>query len=201
MNLHATVVSVAFVAAASVIPSNTLACEQCDGKKQRGQWSASSTQVIEASPEQVMAVITDFRQWPEWTAWSHERDPEGEWSFEGDPGTVGHSMSWDGKELGRGHMELTELRFDGLDFDLYFGRSKKVNEGSFYLQETDAGTQVTWVTTGPLGLMGRLFRGTIEEAVAADFDQGLASLEQRVEAAVAVETASEPEPEELIPAM
>jgi len=194
VSLHHTLVAVLVVTAAASVPSAVLACDECEGKKNKSQWQAVSTQVIQASPEQVMAVITDFNQWPEWTAWSYERDPDGEWSFEGQPGTVGYGMTWDGKELGKGSMELTEIRSDGLDFDLFFGRSKKANKGSFSLAEADDGTVVTWTSSGPLGLVGRLFRRSIEEAVSADFAVGLTSLEERVEASVAVD-----EPQEMIP--
>lgn len=189
MSIHSKLFAVAAIAAASSVPSAALACDQCEGKKQRGQWQAVSTQVIQASPEQVMAVIGDFHQWPEWTAWSHARDPEAEWTFDGQPGQVGHSMVWEGKELGKGRMELTELRGDGLEFDLWFGRSKKANQGDFTLLDTDEGTVVTWTTQGSLGLLARPFRGSIERAVNADFAQGLAALEERVEASAMADDA------------
>ena len=56
--------------------------------------SVERTRTIAAPPFILQATLEDLSTWPEWSAWSLERDPEAKFTFEGDPGE-GMLWTWD----------------------------------------------------------------------------------------------------------
>jgi Polyketide cyclase / dehydrase and lipid transport len=152
-------------------------------------WMADQSKAMAASPEIVLATAADLTTWKEWTAWSAKADPEAKWTYTGEANTVGHGMSWDGPELGQGTMTITEVSDQGYKFDLLFGKSKKVNKGRITVKPTDKGSDVQWVTAGPMGPLGRLFfKRKVSKMLGADFETGLSNLKPLVEAEQAAAT-------------
>lgn len=148
--------------------------------KKKGAWVASQTAQMDAIPAVIFRFTGDLARWNDWTAWSKERDPSGQWTYEGAAGTVGHAMSWDGPELGQGRLVLTKVEGNTIHYDLFFGKSKTANKG--YITVGGEGpASVTWYTEGQLSGFARLFRKKIEEAVNKDFQDGLAKLKPLAE--------------------
>lgn len=147
--------------------------------KKKGHWVAQSVTTIDATPAQVMTLVADLQQWKDWTAWSADRDPQATWQYTGSPGTVGHQMTWDGPELGQGRLVLTRVEANHLEYDFFFGKSKKANFGSITLSGAAEGpTTVTWYDDGK----ARLFKKKIGEMVTQDLVVGLGKLKPRGEA-------------------
>lgn len=143
----------------------------------------TKTQAIGASPEQCMAVATDFDGWKNWTAWTAERDPEAVWSYKNVEGMVGDEMTWDGPELDSGRTVITGYTAPAgdvagvMDFTTYFGKKQTPSLGRITCAPgADGGTQASWEFQLKAGLMTRLFRGSIEKAIGGDFEVGLAGL-------------------------
>ena len=156
-----------------------------DGSSKKGYWVADQSIEIAASPAQIFAYTSNLPNWDKWTAWNKEKDPTGQWTYSGTPGTVGHDMAWDGPELGKGRLVLTKVEGSNIGFDLYFGKSKKANKGEIILTG-EGPTTVRWTTEGKLGLIGRMMKGKIETAVNKDFSDGLAKLKKLAEHDAAV---------------
>jgi len=152
-------------------------------EKKGGLWQVERSVNIEAPASTVEHYLSDLSTWSSWTAWNDERDPECTWDFDGEAGTVGHSMHWQGPEMGEGWLTLTQVEEGEIRYDLWFRKKKGTSsKGRLVLTETDGTTEVSWSNVGTMGLVGRLFIGAIEEGVSADFDQGLQGVKVAAEA-------------------
>lgn len=145
------------------------------------EWHIEETIVIEAAPKHVYPAVVDLTTWKQWTAWNEERDPEGQWTYEGEAGKVGHAMTWDGPELGKGRLVLTEVKpNEGIRYDLFFNDSPENSLGRISLEAKGDGTLVTWtddlVMESPFM---RIVGPTIQEMVSEDFAKGLENLKKR----------------------
>lgn len=154
--------------------------------EKKGYWVASETIQINATAEQVFRYTGNLPNWQQWTAWNDQKDPTGVWAYKGDPGTVGHEMSWDGPVLGQGRMVFTKVEGSTVHYDLFFGKSKTANGGYIAIAGADP-VSVTWYTDGKLKGMTRLFKKKIEAGVGKDFEDGLAKLKPLVEAVAVAE--------------
>jgi hypothetical protein len=148
--------------------------------------------VIAAEPAAVHASLADLRTWPEWSAWTKERDPSATWEFSGADRGVGAVWSWKGADDGLGVGRLEIIRSDpqtGIAYDLVFDENGMQAPGEVVLVSMDGQTQVTWVYEGELGPkpMGGLLKlfmgGMIGDMIGADFEAGLQGLKQRSEGA------------------
>lgn len=181
MNLRSTLFLLAGLSLAPVALAGDAGSPQAAAApaKKKGHWVAQSVTTIDASPEQVMRLVADLQQWKDWTAWSADRDPTGKWEYTGSPGTVGHQMSWDGPELGSGRLVFTKVEGNLIEYDFFFGKSKKANFGRITLAGEAAGpTTVTWYDDGK----ARLFKGKISAMVTNDLVVGLGKLKVKSEA-------------------
>jgi hypothetical protein len=156
----------------------------------------TKTQAMSATPEQCLAVATDFDGWKNWTAWTAERDPEAEWTYTNVDGMVGDEMTWNGPELDSGRTVITgytaasEGAAGVMDFTTYFGKKQTPSMGRITCAPgADGGTQATWEFQMKAGLMTRMFRGSIEKAIGGDFVVGLAGLTEVAESLKAPEPA------------
>jgi len=145
-----------------------------------GDWRVSRSQTIQADRILVHSYVSDLHTWPDWTAWSRERDPECKWTFEGPPMGKGASYSWDGPTLGAGRLEITESTLaEGITFDLYFEDATEPTRGAIEYEDSDEGLRVTWRFWGnETGSIGHWMALVIEYLAAPDFEKGLEGLKK-----------------------
>jgi hypothetical protein len=148
-------------------------------------FSLSRSTRVQAAPATIHALLDDFHQWQRWSPWEG-LDPELKRDYSGPDHGVGSTYHWSGnKKAGEGEMRMTESSPSGVAVDLEFLKPfKATNVTRFDLTPADGATDVTWTMTGTrsavMGLMGKLF---FDQAIAKDFDQGLASLKREAEKA------------------
>ncbi len=150
---------------------------------------------VEASPAQVFPHVHDLRLFVEWSPWTG-LDPAQTSEFS-DPSTgVGAWYSWSGNdEVGVGKMTITEVEppakvVQELAFVAPWESTGMV---SFLLEPAGEGTVVTWTFDEEAGLMMKvmgLFM-SMDEMLGGEYEKGLASLKQTVEAAAAEQRAAE----------
>ena len=149
-----------------------------------GQARVERTALVAAPPFAVQAVVEDLSTWPEWSAWNEARDPQAEWSFEGEPG-AGMRWSWQSEgPLGTGSLTVTGSTAERVDFQLRFEDSSGLMAAShsMVLTPTEEGTQVTWAmdhTFDPLLLRWIVQLGVFDAMLGADYEAGLAGLGER----------------------
>lgn len=142
----------------------------------RVQRSAS----IKAPPEKVLALLSDFHQWPSWSPWE-KLDPAMSRSYSGAASDVGAVYAWKGNDkVGSGRMEIVELARPtklviALDFVAPF---QSHNRTEFVLVPQGDSTNVTWIMSGPANLMTKMMGlvTSMDTMIGKDFEAGLANL-------------------------
>ncbi|AOP33099.1 polyketide cyclase [Leptospira tipperaryensis] len=105
---------------------------------------------IQAPPEKVFPLISDFHTWAQWSPWE-KIDPSMKKTYSGPTNGVGTTYEWEGnKDIGKGRMEITEANSPSkiiikLDFLAPF---EAHNMAEFTLAKNGDTTQVTWVMYG-----------------------------------------------------
>ncbi|MBB2493582.1 SRPBCC family protein [Aquipseudomonas ullengensis] len=157
--------------------------------RQPDEFRVERSTLIQAPVERVFAQVEDFHQWHQWSPWAR-RDPAMQVSYEGAAKGVGAVYRWSGnRQVGKGSCAISESRANEwvrmqLEFLEPFQAS---NVAEFHFQPEAGGTRVSWSMSGRNTFiskaMGLLF--SMDKMVGGDFEQGLASLKARAEAAPA----------------
>lgn len=167
------------------------------------EYRVESSVVIAAEKEQVYAVVADLKNWPEWTTWSREFDPQCQWTFEGAESGAGAVMRWEGdpERLRTGEMRLTDASPErGLEYELVFSDRNFQTRGSLAFSPDPGGVRVTWSNEGalgskPIGGWVKVMIGSIiARTMAGDFKTSLDRLKQRVEGAAGQPAPPSPAP-------
>lgn len=144
-------------------------------------WRVEKAAVINAKPETLHAFVDDFeRGWTRWSVW-HAMDPKGVWSYAGTPGTVGHTMSWQGPEVGTGKLTLTKIEPLEVAYDGAI-ESNDVNDKGTLTFTPDptpgsTATKVVWIDEGDAPpVVGGLFKGMLEAMLGDQFQKNLDAL-------------------------
>lgn len=144
-----------------------------------GDWTVTRSRVMSGDRALVHSYVADLHTWPEWTAWTADRDPECKWTYSGAPAGKGASYSWDGPKLGQGRLEITEASLaGGIEYALSFGGDDEPDHGSISYRDTDAGLEVTWKMWGrEQGSVGHWMSLLVDRFVGPDFEKSLAGLQ------------------------
>jgi len=141
--------------------------------------------VIDAPPETLEAMVSDFHQWGRWSPYE-TMDPGMKRTYGGPASGVGSTYAWVGNDkVGTGSMEIQKV-VPGREvvFGLHFVKPFKAdNTGRFTFEPRGAGTRVTWSMAGQnpyiAKLMGLVFN--MDKLVGKDFETGLANMKKAAE--------------------
>jgi hypothetical protein len=153
-------------------------------------FSVQRSITINASPERIYPLISDFKAWATWSPWE-KKDPNLKRSFSGPESGVGAAYAWVGdKNVGEGRMEIVEASAPGkirlkLDFIKPF---EAHNDVVFILQPQSAATQgaatdVSWTMTGSAPFFAKIIHVffNMDRMVGGDFEAGLKALKAQAE--------------------
>jgi hypothetical protein len=141
---------------------------------------------INAAPEKIAALITDFHKWRLWSPWE-KKDPNLKRTYSGKDSGVGAVYAWEGnKNVGSGRMEILEasprrIRIQ-LDFITPF---KASNMAEFDLTPQGGTTDVNWVLTAENVFIGKVMSIFLDfdKLIGKDFESGLAEMKATAERA------------------
>ena len=141
--------------------------------------------VIKAAPQQVFALIEDFRQWHRWSPWER-LDPSMNKTLSGAASGTGSIYEWDGnRKAGAGRMEIvSSTRYSAVDIQLIFRRPFQAqNRTLFTLAPQKDGTYVTWEMSGTNSLIPKIMGMVmnIDKLVGRNFERGLVALRTEAE--------------------
>lgn len=135
---------------------------------------------VDASPEAVFPLISDFRKWREWSPYE-DKDPELKRTFSGAEAGTGAVYQWDGnKNVGTGRMEITDAAPGKVIIKLDFMKPFEAhNVARFTMEPRGGSSRVTWEMTGPSPFMSKVMQVfmNFDKMIGTDFEKGLASLE------------------------
>jgi carbon monoxide dehydrogenase subunit G len=148
-------------------------------------FSMSRSITVAVPQDQVFALINDLKSFNAWNPWA-VKEPEAKITYErSDTAGVGAAYTWKGKKTGSGRMEWIEaappsLLAAKLEFKAPMATTNRVE---FKLAPQAAGTQVTWVMSGPMPFVSKLMSvfASIDKMVGPDFEAGLANLKALAE--------------------
>jgi DoxX-like protein/polyketide cyclase/dehydrase/lipid transport protein len=147
---------------------------------------------IQAPPEQIAALIDDFRAWRSWSPYE-QLDPGMTRSYSGPARGKGASYEWSSKgKAGVGRMEITGTSASKITIQLDFIKPFEGHPtAEFILLASGDTTQVTWAMHGPQALFCKLMSifFNMDKMVGKDFESGLAKMKAVAERHVAVLTA------------
>ncbi|MBL0309427.1 MAG: SRPBCC family protein [Bacteroidetes bacterium] len=147
-------------------------------------YEVSKTIEINKPASVVYSQIADFSKWNGWDPWK-EMDPSSVGKIEGDPGTIGHRMTWKGDKTGEGTMSIAYLQTNSsVNLDMEFLKPMRASAKSMWIIDEDKGvSKVTWSTRGGLKFpIGRLFGLTVDKILGGDQEHGLENLKKVCEA-------------------
>lgn len=118
-------------------------------------FEVQSVRTVSAQPAAVGALVTDFRTWKDWSAYSFDCGAPTEIQIEGEPGAAGHRLELSGPRA-RAVFEATAVTPTSLDFRIrHAGKEKGVVSGGeltgtiAWLPAAD-GCEVRWTERGEL---------------------------------------------------
>ena len=148
------------------------------------RWRVERSVVISAPSDAIYPFLADLKRWPEWTAWTTNRDPTLRRTFEGATNGVGAIQRWTSKKMGNGvvTIKVADPR-KGVWFDLEMRGGRFSALGMILFQQADEGTKVIWIEGGELGwnFPGRYFALFFDRVMGPDFEAGLEKLKRIVE--------------------
>jgi hypothetical protein len=174
---------------------------------QPSEFRVSRTRTLAAPPEIVHAYVNDFHKWVEWSPWE-KIDPALRREYSGAPEGPGAIYEWAGNEqVGEGRMTITGSNPpESVTIQLEFQKPVEAsNTAEFYFDRGGLGTDVTWSMTGRSDFVGKAFAlfMSMDKMVGADFEKGLAALDEVTAAVTPPPPPPAPEPapgEETAPA-
>lgn len=137
---------------------------------------------INAPAASIFALVNDFKQVNKWSPWV-AIDPNALYTISGPPRGVGATVAWDGQIVGRGSQVIIESR----PYDRVVSRLEPNNQGkaisTFELEQTVAGTRVTWNFDNDAGLnlIGRYLGLLLDGIVGPEYEKGLDNLKTMAE--------------------
>jgi uncharacterized protein YndB with AHSA1/START domain len=135
---------------------------------------------LNAPPEKVFALISDFHNWASWSPWE-KLDPALKRTYGGAASGRGAVYEWEGnKQVGKGRMEITEASpFSRITIKLDFLRPFEAHHTAEFTLETQGNsTDITWAMFGrrPFLFKVMCLFFNMDKMIGKDFETGLANL-------------------------
>ena len=147
------------------------------------RYNVEKTIIIIRPLAEVMDMVGDLNHYAKWNPWQ-QADPAAKKTITGDPKTIGHKYSWEGKKIGIGHLTVVGIDHKHIHFDLEFLKPWKSHAKDNWLFEDwgTAETKVTWQNSGDLPWpMARLMGPIINKNLNHQFELGLKNLKKMCE--------------------
>lgn len=138
---------------------------------------------IQAVQDDVFALVADFSKWKEWSPW-YDFEPNAQYTLNGNMGMEGSSMSWHGRIVGRGKIQIDRLEpHHHIFMSLFFETPHRTEaKGTLVFEPKNNSTWVTWTNQGALEYpFGRLFGPVLKGMIEKDIQKGLDKLKARAE--------------------
>lgn len=151
---------------------------------QPDQFRVERKALIQAPPEKILPLLTDFKRFGEWSPWEH-LDPAMKRSFSANAAGVGATYAWEGNDkVGAGRMEILSADARKVTIRLDFLRPIEGHNTTEHLLAPQGGaTEVTWAIFGPMPFLSKVMSvfTSMDRMIGKDFESGLARLKSVAE--------------------
>ncbi|MBV8469198.1 MAG: SRPBCC family protein [Burkholderiaceae bacterium] len=134
---------------------------------------------IQAPPEKIMPLLTDFRQFGQWSPWE-QLDPAMQREFSGATSGPGAIYAWKGNDkVGQGRMEILSVTPDKVLIKLDFLSPFEAHNTTEYMLTRRGGTtRLSWAMFGPANFLTKLMGvfSIMDSTVGKDFEKGLSQI-------------------------
>jgi hypothetical protein len=140
---------------------------------------------INAPAAQILPWISNLKNMNQWNPWAGQ-DPKSKISYEGPEEGPGAVYTWAGGKMGEGRFTILDVKANEVNCRLEMIKPVKAdNKVTYSLREGNGTTVVVWSMGGPNGFIHKLMHTfmNMDKMVGGEFDQGLASMKEKVEAA------------------
>ena len=146
------------------------------------KFSVAESIHINASPERVFEVVSDFNTWTTWSPWLCA-EPTASVEVTPSSNEVGSVYSWNGDVVGAGEIEHKKLNPGSrIEEDLRFLRPwKSQADVSFELQSIDGQTKLTWTMDSSLPWFMFWMKNMMVNMIGMDYARGLKMLKEHIE--------------------
>jgi len=147
------------------------------------RYNVEKTIIINCPLPEVMDKVGDLNHYVNWNPWQ-QADPNATKTITGNPKTIGHRYSWEGKKIGLGSLTIVGIDHKHIHFNLEFLKPWKSKAKDNWLFEDwgTAETKVTWQNSGDLPWpMARLMGPVINKNLNHQFEKGLKNLKKLCE--------------------
>jgi hypothetical protein len=136
---------------------------------------------IQAPPEKIHALLSDFRGWQAWSPWE-KLDPAMKRTYSGAASGKGAVYAWQGDgSVGQGRLEITDAAPSRVAMDLDFVKPFEAhNKVEFQLAPKGGATEVTWRMQGGVPYVAKIVHLFLDmdAMVGGQFETGLANLKR-----------------------
>ncbi|HVI47758.1 MAG TPA: SRPBCC family protein [Chitinophaga sp.] len=141
------------------------------------------SQVIAAPADKIFPLVNSVRNWELWSPWK-EQDPAIRITYGEKESGAGAGYSWESnnRNVGKGHMIITESRPDQYIATETDFMAIGVAKGTFRFDPVQTGTLVTWSITCNMGQhpLRKVMGVLMDKWVGRDFEKGLKGIEKLV---------------------
>lgn len=160
---------------------------------QPNEYHVERTADIDAPPEVVFGLVSDFKQFTRWSPWN-KFDPDMKKTYGEQTSGVGGTYEWSGNsKVGAGRMTLTEVSAPDkavMRLDFTEPMASTATTG-FLIAAAGTGSKVTWYVDGENSFIAKgfcLFMD-IEKEIGTSYEEGLSSLNTLAKQEVAAQEA------------
>ena len=141
--------------------------------------------VIEAPPEQVLAVVTDTHSFPKWLPWVRA-DRNARYEFTGPEQGTGGGISWSAQDhqAGGGSVKITSVSANRIDLKVSFA-GRNPASSTFLVEPFQGKTKITWSFSSKVSSINpytRYMSLLVPSVIGNEYLRGLANLKSLVEA-------------------
>jgi len=152
------------------------------GKFTMPKFAVAESIEIDAKPDDVFEVVSDFGTWTKWSPWLCA-EPEANVVVTENPNSVGSGYSWKGAVVGEGGMKHTRLvPGKHIEDQLTFVKPwKSQAEVTFDFEPIGDGTKLIWTMHSALPFFMFWMKSMMVNMISLDYERGLKMLKEYIE--------------------
>lgn len=148
------------------------------------QWTVRAEQNYNSSIDRIWPSIAELKQWPEWTAWNREAQPNMSWSFSGPERGPGATQTWQDPSSSGVLVVNSEQPNESMHYSVTMEEANTSMNCSIKAEASASGSKLIWQCGGDSGNnpLARVMMKVFTPFIRKQFQIGLDRLKTQVDA-------------------